>query len=108
MNRRSSREAEASPDSSASVANAEMAILVGDFSSRQGAEAVAGRLGVTAIEIVTHDVAPLAIGPEVWGLAMRLPADADLTQALEEFRRLFPEYADRAWVVSLAGGTPAG
>jgi hypothetical protein len=108
MNRRSSREAEASPDSSASVANAEMAILVGDFSSRQGAEAVAGRLGVPGLEIVTHDVAPLAIGPGVWGLAMRLPADADLTQALEEFRRLFPEYADRAWVVSLAGGTPAG
>jgi hypothetical protein len=108
MNRRSSREAEAVTNRSASLANAEMAILVGDFSSRQEAEAVASRLGVPGLEIVTHDVAPFAIAPGVWGVAKRLPADADLTQAIEDFRRLFPEYADRAWSVSLAGGISAG
>lgn len=107
-NRRSSREAEAVPSRSGSSAYAEFAILVGDFSSRQVAEAVASRLGVPGVEIVTHDVAPFAIAPGVWGVAKRLPADADLTQALEDFRRLFPDYADRTWVVSLAGGTPAG
>lgn len=108
MNRRGSREAKADPESSTTLIDAEMAILVGDFSSRQGAEAVARRLGGPGLEIVTHDVAPFAIAPGVWGVAKRLPADADLTLALGDFRRLFPEYADRAWVVSLAGGTSAG
>lgn len=108
MNRRSSREAEAVRNRSASLAYAEFAILVGDFPSREEAEAVANRLGVPGLEIVTHDIAPFAIAPGAWGVAKRLPADADLTLALEEFRRLSPEYADRAWVVSLAGGTSAG
>jgi hypothetical protein len=106
--RRSSREAEAVPIGSASPANAGFAILVGDFSSRQGAEAVASRLGVPGLEIVTHDLAPLAIAPGAWGVARRLPAEADLVQAIEDFRRLFPEYADRSWVVSLAGYSSAG
>lgn len=108
VNRRSSREAKADAPGSSTLVDAEMAILVGDFSSRRGAEAVAIRLGVPGLEIVTHDVAPLAIAPGAWGVAKRLPADADLTQAIEEFRRLFPEYADRSWVVSLAGDTAAG
>jgi hypothetical protein len=107
-NRRGSREAKADPASSSTLVDAEMAILVGDFSSRQGAEAVASRLGVLGLEVVTHNVAPLAIAPGVWGVAKRLSADADLTLAVEDFRRLFPEYADRAWVVSLGGGTSAG
>jgi hypothetical protein len=106
--RRGSRQVEAVPDRSASPAKDEFAILVGDFSSRQGAEAVARGLTVSGLELVTHRVAPLAIAPGKWGVAKRLPADADLTLALEEFRRLFPQYADRTWTVSLAGGTSAG
>lgn len=108
MSRRSSREAGGVAESSASLASVEMAILVGDFSSRQGAEAIASRLGLPGLEIVTHRVAPLAIAPGMWGVAKRLPTDADLTLAIEEFRRLFPEYADRSWIVSLTGGTSSG
>jgi hypothetical protein len=108
FDRRSSRQVEAVPNTSASPATDEFAILVGDFSSRQEAESVARRLAVSGLELVTHRVAPLAIAPGKWGVAKRLPADADLTSALEEFRRLFPQYADRTWTVSLAGGTSAG
>jgi hypothetical protein len=89
---------------SASLVDGEMAVLVGDFSSRLGAEAVVRRLGAPGLEIVTHRIAPLAIAPGRWAVAKRLPVDADLTVAVEDFRRLFPDYADRTWVVSLSGG----
>jgi hypothetical protein len=108
FDRRGSRQVEADPNRSASPDKDEFAILVGDFSSRQGAEAVARRLAVSGLELVTHRVAPLAIAPGKWGVAKRLPIGADLTLVLEEFRQLFPQYADRTWTVSLAGGTPAG
>lgn len=108
VDRRSSRQERGAPNTSASLASGEMAILVGDFSSPQGAEAVASKLGVSGLEIVTHRVAPLAIAPGMWGVATRLPVDADLTLALDEFRLRFPEYAERSWVVSLSGGTTAG
>jgi hypothetical protein len=108
LGRPSSLERGPAAGSSASLTSADMAVLVGDFSSRQGAEAVAARIGVPGLEIVTHRVAPFAIAPGRWGVAKRLPAEADLTLAIEEFRRLFPDYADRAWIVSLGGGTSAG
>jgi hypothetical protein len=98
----------AAPDSSAGLASAEMGILIGDFSSRQEAEAVAIRLGVPGLEIVTNRVAPLAIAPGRWGVAKRIPSGADLTLTIDEFRRLFPEYADRSWIVSLGAGTSLG
>lgn len=108
VDRRSSREAGTAGSSSTSLASGEMAILVGDFSSRQGAEAVAGRLRIPGVAIVDHRAAPLAIAPGVWGVATRLPLDADLTLALDEFRRRFPDYTERTWIVSLAGGTSLG
>ena len=108
MNRRGSREAGTAGSSSASLASGEMAILVGDFSSRQGAEAVASRLQIQGVAIVDHRAAPLAIAPGAWGVATRLPVNADLTLALDEFRRRFPDYTERTWIVSLAGGTSLG
>jgi hypothetical protein len=105
---RGSRRTTAGIEAAASLAIGEMAILVGDFSSRQGAEAVALRLGVPGLEIVTHRIAPLAVAPGKWAVARRVPVDADLTAALEDFRRQFPEYSERSWVVSLAGGTSMG
>jgi hypothetical protein len=106
--RRSSRERAPTSNDSATTVDAEMAILVGDFSSRQEAEAVATGLGVPGLNLVTHGTAPLAIAPGKWGVAQRLEADADPTMAVQEFRRNFPDYADRAWVVSLAGGVSTG
>jgi hypothetical protein len=108
LDRRSALEIGAAVGSSTSLASADMAVLVGDFSSRQGAEAVASKLGVPKLEIVTHRIAPLAIAPGMWGVAKRIPADADLSLAMDEFRRLFPEYAERSWIVSLSGGTSLG
>jgi hypothetical protein len=106
--RRSSRQGRQEPNSSESLLDAEMAIKVGDFSTRQEAEAVAARLGLPGLELITHRVAPFAMAPGKWGVVQRLPADADLTTAIEEFRRAFTEYAERSWIVSLAGGTSMG
>lgn len=85
----------------------EEAILVGDFTSQEEAEGVAVRLGLPGLELVTHRTAPLAIAPGKWGVAMRLPINADLTAAIGEFRRRFPEFAHRSWVSTLAGGDAA-
>jgi hypothetical protein len=108
VDRRRSRQESGAPNTSASLASGEMAILVGDFSSPQGAEAVASRLRIPGVTIVDHRTAPLAIAPGAWGVATRLPVDADLTLALDEFRRRFPDYTERTWIVSLAGGTSLG
>lgn len=105
LNRRSSFERRAAAGETPSSVDAEMAILVGDFSSRQGAEAVAGNLRVPGLQIVNHDLAPFAIAPGKWGVAKRLGADVDLALAVAEFQRSFPRYADRAWIVSLSGGS---
>ncbi|HET6770278.1 MAG TPA: hypothetical protein VFH75_01390 [Actinomycetota bacterium] len=107
-NRRSARQGKDAPNSSAGLVDAEMAIKVGDFSTRQEAEAVAERLGLPGLELITHRVAPYAIAPGKWGVVQRLPADADLTLVIEEFHRRFPEYSNRSWIVSLSGGTPSG
>jgi hypothetical protein len=104
--RRSSRPREVPSDPSLR-GSWEEAILVGDFSSREEAGAVAARLGLTGLELVTHGTAPLAIAPGKWGVAMRLPIDTDLTAAIADFRRRFPEFADRSWVTTLAGGETA-
>ena len=104
---RTSRRA-SSNEATTGLGSAEMAVLVGDFSSRQEAEAVALRLGLPGSEIVTHGLAPLAIAPGKWAVAKRLPADADLSLALDDFRRQFPAYADRSWIVSLLRGTSTG
>lgn len=105
LERRGSFERPTAPDKSANLPDAEMAILVGDFSSRQGAQTVAGSLGIPGLEVVNHGLAPFAIAPGKWGVARRLPADADLALEMDEFRRMFPRYVDRSWIVSLAGGT---
>jgi hypothetical protein len=101
---RTSRPREGPSDPSVPVGSWEEAILVGDFSSRGEAELVAARLGLPGLELVTHRTAPLAIAPGKWGVAMRLPINADLTAAIGDFRRRFPEFADRSWVSTLAGG----
>jgi hypothetical protein len=101
--RRSSRPREVPPDPSIG-GSWEEAILVGDFSSREEAEGIAVRLGLPGLELVTHRTAPLAIAPGKWGVAMPLPINADLTAAIGDFRRRFPEFADRSWVSTLAGG----
>lgn len=108
LERRTSSGRKAAPDGPTSLVDAEMAILVGDFSSRQGAQAVASSLGIPGLEIVNHGLAPFAIAPGKWGVAKRLLADADLTLEVGEFRRMFPQYVDRSWIVSLSGGSQSG
>jgi hypothetical protein len=90
------------------LGDAELAVLLGDFGSRREAERIARRLGLPGLEVVDHGSSPLAIAPGMWGLAKRLPADADPTRALDDLRHRFPGYEDRSWIVSLAGRRSTG
>lgn len=105
LDRRSSFEGRSVPRVPSISGDEEMAIIVGDFSSRQGAEAVLGNMPISGLEIVNHGLAPFAIAPGEWGVAKRLPVDADLTLAISDFRRSFPQFAESSWIVSLSGGT---
>jgi hypothetical protein len=82
----------------------EIAILVGDFADRTGAELVAGEIGEAypelQVDVVDASTAPLAIRPGVWGAILRLPGDVDATASLSEFRRRLPAYAANSWVVT--------
>jgi hypothetical protein len=78
-----------------------MAVVVGDFSSRVEAASVAKQLGGSGLQVIDHDVAPGAVAPGAFAVAMPLPADADLEAALDAFRGRFPAFADRSWVAAL-------
>jgi hypothetical protein len=80
-------------------------IVVGDFDSREEAEAVAGRIGASS-RVIGHGRSPAAVGPERFAAAISLEAGADAVEELDEFRARFPEYAERSWIGVL--GAPGG
>jgi hypothetical protein len=82
------------------LVDADLAVLVGDFASEAGAARVAGELG---FQVIGHSDAPGAVAPETWAAVSPLDADANPEAALAAFRAEHPEYADRSWIVSLAG-----
>jgi hypothetical protein len=90
------------------LGDGELAILLGDFGSRREAERVARRLSLRGLEVVDHEASPLAMAPGMWGVAKRLPPNADPAQALDELRRRFPGFEERSWIVSLAGRQSVG
>jgi hypothetical protein len=81
--------------------DAQLAVLVGDFPTQGEATAVASELG---FEVIDHTNAPGAVAPDAWAAVTRLAPDADPETALADFRSGHPEYADRSYIVSLAGG----
>jgi hypothetical protein len=82
----------------------ELAVIVGDFADRTAAEGVVARIREvypgSVVDVVDATSAPLAIRPGVFGALLRLPTDADATQALTVFRQRLPEYASQSWVVT--------
>ena len=87
------------------AADPEVAILVGDFSSRGSADAAAvqikGAYGADApVEVVDSEAAPGTIQPGVWAAILRIPAGEDRGGALAEFRRRLPSYEAWSWVVT--------
>jgi hypothetical protein len=81
--------------------DAQLAVLVGDFPTQEAASAVAAELG---FEVIDHTAAPGAVAPDAWAAVTRLAPDVDPETALAEFRSGHPEYAERSYIVSLAGG----
>lgn len=86
-------------------APAQVAILVGDYATRDEAESAAARIegayGATApVEVVDAITAPEAIRPGVFGAVLLLPVGADVLRSLDGFRARLPEYASSSWVVS--------
>jgi hypothetical protein len=81
--------------------DAQLAVLVGDFPTQEAASAVAAELG---FEVIDHTAAPGAVAPDAWAAVTRLGPDVDPETALAEFRSGHPEYAERSYIVSLAGG----
>jgi hypothetical protein len=83
----------------------EIAILVGDFSSRDVARSAVDRIATAygpgaTVEVVDSSTAPGAVRPGVWAAILRLPPDADPQRALADFRARLPEYADWSWAVT--------
>jgi hypothetical protein len=82
----------------------EVAIIVGDYVDRGAAEIAAAAIRsaypTSTVEVVDNAATPLAIMPGVWGALLRLPIDADPTQALAEFRAKLPAYQATSWVVT--------
>ena len=76
-------------------------MLVGDFPTQGEASAVAAELD---FQVVDHAAAPGAVAPEAWAVVELLAPDADPEAALAGFRADHPEYAERSYIVSLAGG----
>ncbi len=82
-----------------------LAILVGDFSTPDMAEAVAQQLserledGAT-VSVIDHRGHPTAIRPGVWAAVVQIPAGADPEAELARFRTLFPELAQMSWIVT--------
>jgi hypothetical protein len=85
---------------------APLAILVGDFDSRQGALAAAQtmseRLGVgMSVSVIDHRGHPIAVRPGAWAAVALIPTATDPEAELARFRTLFPEYAGTSWIVAL-------
>jgi hypothetical protein len=85
---------------------APLAILVGDFGSRQGALAAARAmsegLGVgVPVSVIDHRGHPIAVRPGAWAAVALMPTATDPEADLARFRTLFPEYAASSWIVAL-------
>jgi hypothetical protein len=94
------------PTPQGSSTPAPLAILVGDFDSRQGAlvaaQAMSERLGVgVPCSVIDHRGHPIAVRPGAWAAVALIPAATDPEGELARFRTLFPEYAGSSWIVAL-------
>lgn len=82
----------------------EIAVIVGDFTTRDEAGTVVATIQVAypgaVVEVVDASIAPLAIRPGVYGALLHLPIDADPTASLAEFRAALPQYAADSWIVT--------
>lgn len=92
------------PDDGSEATDPLLALVVGDFATREEARAAADDIGLEGLEVVGHGVAPGAVAPGMYAVASRLGPGEDPEAALGSFRARFPAYADRTWVASLAGG----
>ncbi len=85
---------------------APVGVLVGDFGTRSSANEAARSIsdayaGGAEVEVVDSADAPEAVRPGVWAVVMRLAPDADVEQALQDFRARLPQYAASSWMVTL-------
>jgi hypothetical protein len=82
------------------------AILVGDFATRDQADAAAGSIASASAEggtvgVIDSSSAPNVIQPGVWGVVVPIASGADPEVALQAFRVRFPDLAPWTWMVTL-------
>ena len=81
-----------------------LGILVGDFATREAAEAAAGVIAIrfetlpTIIDASTH---PTLIRPGAYAAVVPLVDGVDAELELQRFRDLLPEYRTTSWIVAL-------
>jgi hypothetical protein len=81
-------------------AQAELAVAIGDFSSKAAAAAARARLADAASWTVAgHDDAPVAVRPGAWILLRRVPDGVEPTAELAKVRTAHPELKERSFVV---------
>jgi hypothetical protein len=83
---------------------AEVALLVGDFTSEAAAAVVADRLttayqGAVPIDLLEGDASSSVLAPGAWGVLVRLGAATDGGPELARLRTLAPDLARHAWIV---------
>lgn len=80
----------------------DLAVLLGHFSTRQEAVAVARLVELDPfLTVVNHQMAPAAVAPGDWAVVWRLQQGADLQYELVRHRAAFPGYADHMWIAVL-------
>lgn len=82
---------------------AEIALVVGDFASREDAGAIAERIaaayaGALPVDLVHGGEGVTAVREGAWAVLIRLGGDTDGVGELARLRAMLPDLADRSWI----------
>lgn len=93
-----------SGDSALEEPPADLAVVVGDFSSRRQAAMVASDLAGRDLAVVDHEEAPAAVRPGTWAVLDRLGPGQDPQQHLDRVRRDLSRGAGEAFLAPVTPG----
>ena len=80
----------------------DLAVIVGDFPSREQAAEVEARLSrASGQRVVTHDSLPHVVAPGAWVVVRPVPSGMSADDALNDIRHELPAFAEMSFIVSV-------